>query len=393
MKFLTISLFMFSALVCHAQPDIILHNGKVFTADRAGLWAEAIAIAGTRISAVGNDADVLKLKGSQTRVIDLQGHVVVPGFNDAHAHLGASPPGREFALVTDPAQPTPWEVVRDSITKIVREVPTGTWIRTSVNPDLFEDARAQRQTLDRLAPNHPVLLSGWTGHGKIMNTPALQIVGLDERSVIAGGRIHRTKDGGLNGHVHEYAGFNLSLLLAANYSTERIVGELQSFHRNTASWGLTTMQNMCSSFTPARAQEVYASPDFTCRTRLIAFPETDERQLRLEEWKPLFRTLNHLTYGSGVKMVLDGTPVERLACMRERYHDRDTHGMLNFLHRTSKRFYALRAGQQPADHDPCRWRQRHRYDNPCHAPAASRQLLERQASAAGARRDGRRNTR
>lgn len=348
MKFLPTLYFVFGTLVCHAQPDIILHNGKIFTADRTGLWAEAIAIAGTRISAVGNDADVLKLKGSQTRVIDLEGHVVVPGFNDAHAHLGASPSGREFLLVADPAQPTPWEVVRDSITKIVKEVPVGTWIRTYVNPDLFEDKRAQRLTLDSIAPNHPVLLSGWTGHGEIMNTPALQIAGFNDQSVLAGGTIHKMKDGTLSGRVDEYAGFTLSSLLTADYSTERTVGEMRNFHRNTASWGITTMQNMCTAFTPERAQEVYAKPDFTCRTRLIAFPATDEQGLRLDEWKPLFRTFNNLTYGSGVKMILDGTPVERLACMRERYHDRDTHGMLNFSIGQVKDFmrFALANNQQ-----------------------------------------------
>ena len=69
-------------------PDLILAGGKVFTADPARPWAEAVAIAGERIVAVGTSAEVRPLAGSATRVIELQKRVVVPGFNDAHMHLG-----------------------------------------------------------------------------------------------------------------------------------------------------------------------------------------------------------------------------------------------------------------------------------------------------------------
>lgn len=331
-----------------AQPDVILHNGKVFTADTAKLWAEALAITGDRISAVGSEGEVMKLKGSRTQVIDLKSHLLIPGINDAHAHIGASPPGRQIALPDDPALPTPWEMLRDSIAKIVKEVPEGTWIRATINPDVFEDGRVRRFALDSIAPKHPVLLSGWTGHGKIMNSPALRFAGFHEQSVFAGGPVHKTPDGRLDGHVEEYAGFLLGFLLSANYSTGRIAGEMRNFHNRTTMWGITTMQNMCSGFTSDRVQEVYTSATFPCRTRLIAFPTTDKDGLRLEEWEPMFRTFSDRTYGSGVKMVLDGTPIERLACMRDFYYDRNTHGRLNFSLDEVKDFmrFALTHNQQ-----------------------------------------------
>lgn len=348
MKFLSLSLCILGAFAVYAQPEVILHNGKIFTADTAKLWAEALAITGDRISAVGRDGEVMKLKGSRTRVIDLKGRLVIPGINDAHAHIGASPPGRQIALPDDPTLPTPWELLRDSIAKIVKEVPEGTWIRATINPDLFEDRRARRFALDSIAPKHPVLLSGWTGHGEIMNSLALRFAGFNEQSVLAGGPIHKTPDGTLTGHVDEYAGFLLGFLLSADYSTDRVAGEMRNFHKSTTMWGVTTMQNMCSGFTPERAQEVYGSATFPCRTRLIAFPATDKQGLRLEEWKPIFRTFSDRTYGSGVKMVLDGTPIERLACMRDSYNDRNTHGRLNFSLDEVKDFmrFALANNQQ-----------------------------------------------
>ena len=82
------SLLLLLSAKAFSQPDYILYQGKVFTSDKKNLWAEAIAIKGERISAVGNNNEILKLKGVNTRVIDLEGRVVIPGINDAHNHAG-----------------------------------------------------------------------------------------------------------------------------------------------------------------------------------------------------------------------------------------------------------------------------------------------------------------
>ena len=69
----------------YSQADYILYKGKIFTSDKKMLWAEAVAIKGERILAVGKNDDILKLKNEHTKLIDLNGRLVVPGFNDAHA--------------------------------------------------------------------------------------------------------------------------------------------------------------------------------------------------------------------------------------------------------------------------------------------------------------------
>src|SRR3954469_12347672 len=77
--------------------DLILFNGKVFTADPAKPSAQAIAVRGMRILAVGSDTEIKKLAGAKTRLIDLQGRTVIPGINDAHFHFMPKPQG--FNLV------------------------------------------------------------------------------------------------------------------------------------------------------------------------------------------------------------------------------------------------------------------------------------------------------
>jgi predicted amidohydrolase YtcJ len=96
-------------------PDLVLLGGKVFTADSARPWAEAVAVRGDPIVAVGATADVAALAGPATRRLALGGRVVVPGFNDAHIHMGWSPDvvevrwgaiaGRPDALPFDPVPP------------------------------------------------------------------------------------------------------------------------------------------------------------------------------------------------------------------------------------------------------------------------------------------------
>lgn len=348
MKLLLLMALLCSSVVCNSQPDIIWYNGKIFTSNKASLWAEAIAIRGERISAIGNSDVVLKSKGRETRVINLQGHVVVPGFNDAHAHVGPSYPGRAIDLWREPSQPTPWETVRDSLFKVVRKTPPGTWITSTVNPDLFADNRAHRWALDSIAPEHPVMLNSWTGHGKLMNTSALILTGLTDESVSPGGWLRKNEGGELTGHAEEYAGFLVPSALFAQLTTDKIIEDLKNFHRYTASLGITTMQNIAVYFQAEQAEKVYAFPHYPCRTRLIAFPTPKHMQLDLKEWVPLFRDFNNLSYGSGIKMILDGTPIERLACLRQPYKDHQTRGKLNFSLEALKEFmqFALQHDQQ-----------------------------------------------
>src|SRR5512140_523204 len=102
---LTLFLFSAVAMTMHAQqpepqyPDVIFVHGNIYTRAEEGFGgapaktfprAQAMAVRGDRITAIGSDADIRKLKGPRTEVVDLGGHFVCPGFNDAHTHLGSA---------------------------------------------------------------------------------------------------------------------------------------------------------------------------------------------------------------------------------------------------------------------------------------------------------------
>jgi predicted amidohydrolase YtcJ len=109
----------------HAPPDLILAGGTVYTLDEARPWAEAVAITGDRITAVGPDAEIRALAGPATRVIDLAGAFALPGFNDGHVHIdstGALLTGVNLLDVHDA------DGFTERIQAATTRLPAGSWI-------------------------------------------------------------------------------------------------------------------------------------------------------------------------------------------------------------------------------------------------------------------------
>jgi predicted amidohydrolase YtcJ len=331
MRLILIISFLLVNNIINGQADLILHNGKIFTSDSEYLWAEAIAIKGERILGIGKNVEVLRLKSAGTRLIDLQGNLVLPGLNDAHDHAGPLFPARRFSFIKQPFDPTPWEILKDSIARIAKEIPPGTFITTTINPELLDDPGVRREQLDEIAPNHPVMLSAWTGHGKILNSKALEYLGLDSHSSFIGGRIEKNDRTELSGLLEEYACYEVAPRWSARLRQEEIIAELKNYFAEALAFGITSVQNICTQMTTQQVQEIFKKEQFGCRVRLIAFPRTDSGNIKLNEWQKSFIPLNKLNYVSGIKLILDGTPVERLACLKHPYNDRpNVYGRLNF---------------------------------------------------------------
>jgi predicted amidohydrolase YtcJ len=123
-----------SSTIIAQEADIILIHGKIFTSDTNHLYVQALAIQGDKIMATGTDEEILKLAGDRTPTIDLKGKTVVPGFNDAHAHIGATYPAYRFELSANPLAQTPWKTIRDSLSRIVKRIQPGTFIITPIHP-------------------------------------------------------------------------------------------------------------------------------------------------------------------------------------------------------------------------------------------------------------------
>ena len=137
------------AAIALAQPpalvDLVLISGKVFTADPAGPWAEAVAIRGERIVEVGTTATVRARAGSATRVIDAGGRVVIPDINDAHRHVGARPPGVVLKVRgNDPTLDEVMAAIRDA----AAAVPVDGWMYGTIGEGVLSDPKATRFPLD-----------------------------------------------------------------------------------------------------------------------------------------------------------------------------------------------------------------------------------------------------
>ena len=154
-----------------ATPDLVLITGHVLTLDGAGTVAEAVAIRKNRVLAVGSAADMRALAGSSTKLVELSGTTVVPGFNDAHAHME-----REGLKLLRPslAGCRSIDEVLERVAEAARSTPADQWIVTMPLGDppyffdglktLAEQRAPDRHELDRVAPNHPVCIPGLFGN-------------------------------------------------------------------------------------------------------------------------------------------------------------------------------------------------------------------------------------
>lgn len=164
--------------VAAQDADLILLNGKIVTVDDRFSIAQALAIRGQRIVAVGTNADVEKLKGAVTRTMDLAGRTVIPGLIDNHAHWirAAEHDELRFDGVTSRAQ-----AVR-LLTDRVQDTPAGQWVEVLggwSEEQFTDDPRGfPRDELDRIAPNNPVVVQAIYNHS-YLNSAAQAALKID----------------------------------------------------------------------------------------------------------------------------------------------------------------------------------------------------------------------
>jgi len=336
MKSAALSLFLGLLLpvVAYGQPapaDVILLNGKVFTADPARPSADAIAFRGERIVAVGTSAEIARLAGPKTRRIDVQGRVITPGFNDAHMHFGADPDGVHLPLGS--MEPS-WEETKAAIEAAAQHAPLGTWIFGRVGATVVLTEEVTRFALDAIAPNHPVLLRAYYGHGYIVNSKAMPLLHIAEEAPDpAGGYFERVSGSHkVNGRFWEYAEWQPNRILANQVSDEDVIKAIRHMAQEAVGYGITSLQ-VFPQTSVDRFARLLVRARVPIRVRAIPFSVTDPRGRDLSEVRGLAKlTLPqfHVT-ASGIKWVLDGTPFERGAALRRPYNDRPGwSGRLNF---------------------------------------------------------------
>ena len=305
--------------IAAAAPRIVLHGGTVFTGDPTSPWANAIAIEGDRVVAVGSDAELLGNLPQGAVHIDLGGRLVVPGLNDAHVHVVV--PEGSYLNAPDfiPGPGPTLAEVKALLAAGAASTPPGTWLFAFIGSNIFDDDLATRLALDPVTRQHPVALFAWTGHGIWLNTAgmaALQISTTEPDPF--GGHFRRFPGSNvITGEAHEYAEFIIRRRLLALLPDAHLAAQYQAFAATAVQLGYTSLQDMAVGLTHDRALAALRAARLPLRVRSICFPLSPSEPCRVSaDDDP------SLVRASGVKWITDGTPVERLAFVNTPYADR-----------------------------------------------------------------------
>ncbi|MFI6445871.1 amidohydrolase [Kitasatospora sp. NPDC050543] len=220
--------------------DLVFTGGTVFTADPARPRADALAVTGERISALGRDA-THELIGPGTQVVDLDGGLLLPGFQDAHVHAVYG--GVELGEC-DLTGTTGVDEYLLRVREFAEAYPERAWITGSGwSMESFRGGLPTRQLLDSVAPDRPVYLLNRDHHGAWVNTRALELAGLTRDTPDpADGRIEREPDGTPSGALQEGATGLVARIVPPTTPAQRLAGLLRA-QRLLHSLGVTGWQD------------------------------------------------------------------------------------------------------------------------------------------------------
>ena len=240
-------LFLFLPMFATAQPkpaaDLIITNAKVWTVDKAHPTAQAVAVLGDRIVAVGTNPEIEAWHGPGTRVIDAGGKLLLPGFNDAHVHFVSG--GLQLDAVQLNDATSAEEFVR-RIGERARKTPKGEWIQggdwdeTKWNPATLPT----RELIDPETPDTPAFVFRYDGHMALANSVALRLAGITAKTPDPpGGVIVRDAKGNPTGALKD-AATDLVDKVIPNLSHEQRVYAVKRALAYAATLGVTSVQHM-----------------------------------------------------------------------------------------------------------------------------------------------------
>jgi predicted amidohydrolase YtcJ len=302
--------------------DLVLRGGRLATMDGARSWATALAVRDGRVLAVGPDAQVSEHIGPTTRVIELRGRGVTPGFQDAHVHPVHGGLARLRCELHDTRGA---DEVLAVIAEYARAHPEETWIRGGgwYMAD-FPGGTPRRQDLDRLVPDRPVFLPNRDGHSAWVNSKALELAGVTaETADPADGRIERDPDGTPTGTLHEGAQDLVGRLLPDD-TPDDLEAALRLGQAYLHSLGITAWQDaIVAPETEERAYVALASRgELTARVVGAMWWERHRGPEQIEEFVARRAATSMGRYqATSVKLMMDGVLENFTGAMIDPYLD------------------------------------------------------------------------
>lgn len=308
--------------------DVIYTGGDIVTVNELQPQAEAIAVKDGLILAVGYRDEVMKLKGNKTQVVDLSGNTLVPGFIDPHGHVFNS----GIQAISANLLPRPDGVVNDipelqsALKAWAKQNQTLTsqygWIVGFGYDDaqLKEQRHPTRDDLDQISTELPVVIVHQSGHLGVMNSKALEILGLNTNTKNPPGGVIRRKEGSQepNGVLEENAFFSQLFGLMSKLSPEANKALFAAGVDLYKSFGYTTAQEGKASIGSVSTMEAVAQSG-KLDIDVVAYPDIT---VGAEAMKAPWLSNNyagHFRIG-GIKLTLDGSPQGKTAWLTQPYY-------------------------------------------------------------------------
>ena len=336
---LLLVIMMISLSACGSSgADIVIKNGLVYTADGEGTTAEAVAIKDDEIVYVGDEDGLEELTGSKTKVIDMEGGMVLPGFIDSHQHP-AGLAGSIFSLSLADCKSD--EEYIEAIKKYYEENPDietlvgGGWDRP-----MFDSVEQTKETLDEITTEIPIVLSDSGGHIKWLNSKALDMMGISKDSEVPeGAMVEKDADGEPTGVVSDYPGIGDKF---SQYTKEQYKEALLAYQEEALSYGITaSFEDAARNFDRVveAYQELEAADQLNYRVdaymRINKNSDLGDAVATLKEYSEensdgLFRI-------DGAKIFIDGVLEGETAYMEDAYvNDPENYGQYQWEGNTDK---------------------------------------------------------
>lgn len=238
-------LLVFLLFSCQSTPppaDLIVTGASIWTGNDAQPFAEAMAISGDTIVAVGSSTEIERYKGPDTEVIQLQGEMITPGFIDCHVHFLTGGFNLSSVQLRDAATP---EEFANRIKAFAATVEPGTWILGGDwDHENWGGELPTKEWIDAFTPKHPVWVNRLDGHMSLANSIAMKLAGIDKNvKDIKGGTIVRDENGNPTGIFKDNAAMLVEMKVP-NPSPQMVDKALQSAMEYVASNGVTSVHHM-----------------------------------------------------------------------------------------------------------------------------------------------------
>lgn len=311
--------------------DLVLRGGKIITVDEEESKTEAVAVKYGKIVAVGSNDDVKAFISSITKVIELKGRAVIPGFMDSHSHMADEGAGRmRFVDLSQEAGVKSIKDIQEKLTERAKKTPKNAWIFGYQEDDskLTEKRHPTRWELDVASRCHPISISTVGGHFFIMNSKAYEMAGVTkETQDPVGGKFDRDTKGEITGGAHEKA---IDLVIpreAQEPTVDQSYEGAKSILKDCASVGLTCVYDLVDRFQIRALIDLNNNGELPIRIRMDAiidlFPELNATGIHQMFGDNMLRLC-------GLKFFFDGAISARTAAVMEPYCDKpDFYGIMS----------------------------------------------------------------